>query len=57
MEVSILCSLEFKMNPNTPIFWLNYYTKKWDEFILEKGCTIFLKERTNDSYIRYREIV
>ncbi|CAD8058748.1 unnamed protein product [Paramecium sonneborni] len=57
MEVSILKSLDFRMNPNTPIFWLNYYTKLWDEFIINKEPKVLLKERTNQSYYRYRELV
>lgn len=57
MEVSILKCLDFRMNPNTPIFWLNYYTKLWDEFIINKELNATLKERTNESYYRYRELV
>ncbi|CAD8052201.1 unnamed protein product [Paramecium primaurelia] len=57
MEVAILKCLDFRMNPNTPIFWLNYYTKLWDEFIIDKELNVQLKERTNESYYRYRELV
>ncbi|CAD8060698.1 unnamed protein product [Paramecium sonneborni] len=57
MEVQMLKSLEFRMNPNTPIFWLNYYTKLWDEFVADKELNVTLKERTNESYYRYRELV
>lgn len=45
------------MYPNTPIFWLNYYTKIWDEFIVDKDPCVMFKERTNEAYYRYRELV
>ncbi|CAD8143990.1 unnamed protein product [Paramecium octaurelia] len=57
MEVAILKCLDFRMNPNTPIFWLNYYTKLWDEYIMDKELKVSLKERSNESYYRYRELV
>lgn len=57
MEVTILKCLDFRMNPNTPIFWLNYYTKLWDEYIIDKELNVPLKERNNESYYRYRELV
>ncbi|CAD8146814.1 unnamed protein product [Paramecium pentaurelia] len=57
MEVSILKCLDFRMNPNTPIFWLNYYTKLWDEFIITKELNVLFKDKTNQSYYRYRELV
>ncbi|CAK82283.1 unnamed protein product (macronuclear) [Paramecium tetraurelia] len=57
MEVTILKCFDFRMNPNTPIFWLNYYTKLWDEFIIDKQLNASLKERTTESYYRYRELV
>ncbi|CAD8137933.1 unnamed protein product [Paramecium octaurelia] len=57
MEVLILKSLDFRMYPNTPIFWLNYYTKLWDEFIIDKDPCLLFKERTNEAYYRYRELV
>ena len=45
------------MNPNTPIFWLNYYTKLWDEFIIDIELNVLLIGRSNESYNRYRELV
>ena len=57
MEVMILKSLEFRMNPNTPIFWINYYTKLWDDFLADKGINALFKERSNESYYRYRELI
>jgi cyclin E len=57
MEVCILKSLEFRMNPNTPIFWINYYTKLWDDYLIDKGINALFKERSNESYFRYRELI
>jgi hypothetical protein len=28
----MLLVLKFRLNPVTLVFWLDYYTKKWDEF-------------------------
>lgn len=57
MEVDILKILCFRMNPNTPIFWLNYYSKLWDDYIRERVPSILFRERTIEAYYRYRELV
>ena len=33
MELKILNTLEFKLNPPTPYVWTNYYMKQWDVYI------------------------
>lgn len=47
MELRILKALDYRVNPNTHMFWINYYLKAWDEYIKDKYPNCMFRELSN----------
>ena len=68
MEQQILMKLHFKLKSNTLVFWVDYFTLKWDAFVTSVHGTslmsqadlrnkILLRDSDGDCYKLYREVV
>ncbi|CAD8115316.1 unnamed protein product [Paramecium primaurelia] len=56
MELDILFTLKWQVNPPSYTYWINWFTDQWDIYANNHGINLFFRKANEESYQLFRKL-